>query len=64
MKVRVVKARKSTYWYASHIGEEFEVLDNEIHIDNRRTKSYHLKDKPSFLIVIDDVDDKEKVIFT
>lgn len=29
MKVKIVMASKSTYWYASHIGEVFEVEQSD-----------------------------------
>ena len=64
MKVTVRKARKSTYWYASHIGEEFEVLNNRIYTKPNGIKSYHVKNHPHLLIDVNDCTTKEKVIFT
>lgn len=64
MKVKVVKARRQSYWYSNRIGEKFEVLD-KIYLKRSRIQAYRLKDDATCLIDVDDVDvGKEKVMFT
>jgi hypothetical protein len=52
VKVRIIKCAEDTYWYAGHIGDEFEVEDyiNRHHEYTVR----HEKIIGGFLIAVDD----------
>jgi hypothetical protein len=33
MEIRVIRCARDSFWYSSHIGESFEVIDNDSHPD-------------------------------
>lgn len=64
MKVKIIKAKRASYWYANRIGETIEVLDDYFYTKPNGTKAY--SDGKGGLIDVNDTDEatKEKVIFT